>query len=155
MMTDEQIIKAFECCNNDSCENCPNLSTCCEIDITNEILNIINRQKAEIERLGNKVFVLENDLDKAESLNEALGNDVDIKLNHIYDLEEKLTKAKSEAYKEFADMLRGEALYDEDFMEFILYKDDIDTTLNKLIKSPETDTSVSLVDGHIEAEKGR
>lgn len=67
------------------------------------IFNLINRRMAEIERLENKVFVLENDLEKAESLSEALGNDVDIKLNHIYYLEEKLAKAKSEAIKEVAE----------------------------------------------------
>ena len=50
-MTDNEIIKAFECCNNDGCENCPNRPTCCEIDVADEILNIINRQKAENERL--------------------------------------------------------------------------------------------------------
>ena len=40
-LTDDEIIDAFKKCNNDGCENCPNLSTCVEIDITDEILKII------------------------------------------------------------------------------------------------------------------
>lgn len=74
--------------------------------LSERIFNLINRRMAEIERLENKVFVLENDLEKAESLSEALRNDVDIKLNHIYYLEEKLAKAKSEAIKEFDERLK-------------------------------------------------
>lgn len=60
-MTDNEVIKAFECCNNDGCENCPNRPTCCEIDITDEILNIINRQKAEIEMMRN--YIHDNNLE--------------------------------------------------------------------------------------------
>ena len=122
-MTDEQI-KALECCNGDDCETCMALKYCDYMHpgaLARSSLDIINRQKAkierlnielkamrgaansykaEIERLKDKIFVLENDLEKAENLSDALGNDVDIKLNHIYDLEENLKKAKSEAIKE-------------------------------------------------------
>lgn len=50
-MTDEQIIKALECCSILDCENCPNEKTCGEVDGTLKALDLIKRQKAEIERL--------------------------------------------------------------------------------------------------------
>ena len=130
-MTYEQIIEALECCNGYDCETCMALKYCdymhpgalarSSLDIINsqkaeiERLNIelkamrgaANSYKAEIERLKDKIFVLENDLEKAENLSDALGNDVDIKLNHIYDLEENLKKAKSEAIKECLEKVKN------------------------------------------------
>jgi uncharacterized protein with von Willebrand factor type A (vWA) domain len=50
---------------------------------------LVDTQKAENERL--------------ESLLERLGDDIDLKLKYIYELEEKLETAKAEAYKEFAE----------------------------------------------------
>ena len=97
--------------------------------------DLIKRQKAEIERLTDKIFVLENALEKAENLNDALGNDVDIKLNHIYDLEEKLSQAKSEAYREFAERLKAVSHpYADTQMVFELQ---IDNLVKELTKSNE------------------
>ena len=58
-MTDNDIIKALECCISDeNCENCPlyhkkieNACTLTVVEFYKEILDLINRQKAEIERL--------------------------------------------------------------------------------------------------------
>jgi hypothetical protein len=72
----------------------------------------IERMLKEIERKKFKVWILEEELEKAEALNDALCNDVDIKLNHIYALGEKLSKAKSEAYREFAERLKAQDGYD-------------------------------------------
>lgn len=94
-MTDEQIIKALECCNAYDCETCSALKYCDYMHpgaLARASLALINRQKAEIERLTD--------------LSNQLGNDIDIKLNYIYDLEEKIETAKSEAIKEFADRLK-------------------------------------------------
>lgn len=108
-MTDEQIIKSLECCatdDGDDCFQCPYGNIVykpgnggCVNRCRKEALVLINRQKAEIERLKDKIFVLENDLEKAESLSDALENDVEIKLNHIYDLEEKLKKSQIRSNK--------------------------------------------------------
>lgn len=92
-MTDNEIIKAFECCNNDGCENCPNRPTCCEIDVTDEILNIINRQKAEIEGLK---AIADAELDTIHDL----GEDYERMLEEEYELIE-VTKIK--AIDEFLD----------------------------------------------------
>ena len=58
-MTDNEIIKALECCSKHNCCNeCPNFHTLCEGDSTvmvRKALDLINRQKAEIERLNSCV----------------------------------------------------------------------------------------------------
>ena len=51
-MTDNEIIKAMVCCSNDDCENCPNDFGNCYANLNKEALNLINRQKAEIERIS-------------------------------------------------------------------------------------------------------
>ena len=43
-----------------------------------------------------------------EALSESLGEDVDVKLKYIYELEERINTAKTEAIKEFAERLKGE-----------------------------------------------
>ena len=58
-MTDKDIIKALECCISDeNCENCPlhhkkieNACVLTVVEFYKEILDLINRQQAEIERL--------------------------------------------------------------------------------------------------------
>ena len=54
-MTDNEIIKALECCNKDDCDNCPNDFGNCYANLAGYALDLINRQKAEIERLTNIV----------------------------------------------------------------------------------------------------
>ena len=53
-MTDNEIIKALECCSYyDVCLNCPCFSFCgCTPELLESALDLINRQKAEIERLN-------------------------------------------------------------------------------------------------------
>ena len=62
-MTANEIIKAFRCCylNEDECEDCPCFKDgyCTDVgdvfNIVKQILDLINRQKAEIERLLQKL----------------------------------------------------------------------------------------------------
>lgn len=59
-MTDNEIIKALECCltnHINNCANCPNGSypssyLQCRYKLNNDVLDLINRQKAEIENLN-------------------------------------------------------------------------------------------------------
>lgn len=59
-MTDNEIIKALECCS----KNCCNYKEClysdneldCVETLTMDALDLINRQKAEIEKLNKQVF---------------------------------------------------------------------------------------------------
>ena len=55
-MTDNEIIKALECCTGDfdGCASCPLYDHCCDrgYKLIYYALDLINRQKAEIERLN-------------------------------------------------------------------------------------------------------
>ena len=71
-MTDNEIIKALECCSNpcgNDCDECPkfveNYDTIieCGVFLMADALSLINRQKAEIESLNSRIFAL-NDTNK-------------------------------------------------------------------------------------------
>ena len=99
MMTDEQIIKALECCKTNiqtDCENCPlykeevtENSTCITI-LSENALDLINRQQAEIERLNKEV----------DRLSQCV-------LYH----DGQIVDAKAEAYKEFVEMLKERVMF--------------------------------------------
>ena len=53
-MTDNEIIKALECCNNGNCSGCPmSVDICCITRSREEAINLINRQKTEIDKFAN------------------------------------------------------------------------------------------------------
>ncbi len=100
-MTDEQIIKALKhCFINENCEGCPLFvddGGDCLKEVGIAALDLINRQKAEIERLKShsnyKVWTVR---DKALVLTETLE-----------DYEEFKRNIESEAIKEFAERLKA------------------------------------------------
>ena len=104
--TDEQIIKALECCSQPYCNNnnCPlnehtiNTKDCITKLSTNS-LDLINRQRAEIERLHSEVK------EKTETIvflkDQATGWSID-----FCNLKAKLNTAKAEAIKEFAERVK-------------------------------------------------
>lgn len=62
-MTDDEIIKALELCGNlesvEFCDECPanTLGLGCGHKLSKQALNLINRQKAEIERLTKELAI--------------------------------------------------------------------------------------------------
>lgn len=55
-MTDNEIIKALECCRDDTCVSCPICTEgLCNGGLHKNTLDLINRQKAEIERLEQNI----------------------------------------------------------------------------------------------------
>ena len=57
-MTDNEIIKALKCCTGYDCENCEALKYCDYMQpgaLAGAALDLINRQKAEIERLQKNI----------------------------------------------------------------------------------------------------
>ena len=79
--TDNEIVKALECCNSEyyECPHCPLLHKGCKKTLLQNALDLINRQKAEIERLKTNLNIeLENYATEYDN------------------------KIKAEAYKEFA-----------------------------------------------------
>jgi hypothetical protein len=91
VLTDEQIIKALEyCVEKGYCTDCPYNESFSDCKVEYDILNLINRQKAEIEGLKEECSYLgcENEWLKAH-----------------------LEQAKSEAVKEFAKKLKKNKYY--------------------------------------------
>lgn len=100
MLTDNEIINALECCisftNLNECDNCPFHERCENgEELESLVLSLINRQKAEIERLK-----------------------VDSKMHIVYKgargfgraffFSEVVKQAKAEAIKEFVERLKRE-----------------------------------------------
>lgn len=94
-MTDEQIIKAVGICRTqDSCRGCPyhELDIAgCVFELMKDVFDLINRQKAEIEKLKRGVtFTIT--IEDFKSIKETIISNID-------------NKIKSEAIKEFAEEL--------------------------------------------------
>lgn len=96
-MTDKQIIKLLKNC---SCLKCP-LSAIYNDDkgLLKNALDLINRQRAEIERLEKELQQSEQEADITETVLEERNKD-------IYDL---ISKERSNAILEFAEALKQEA----------------------------------------------
>lgn len=72
-MTDNDTIKALECCaNSDGCENCPYSKQCDGVEHIQYALDLINRQKAEIEMLRKKLSLADDCLDKISDASESI-----------------------------------------------------------------------------------
>lgn len=99
-MTDEEIIKAMECCNGglDYCKGCPakEYNVECGNVLKFNVLNLINRQKAEIENLQKEL--------KIKSLTRA----------NIFEITDAYQRGMSKGIKKFAEMLKCKVL-DHDF----------------------------------------
>ena len=93
-MTDNEIIKALECCTDESYENCnecpysTDTLSCERLKLLEDSLDLINRQKSEIERLKKEV---------------SIARDAYISIQDRYE------HTKAEAYKEFAERLNEKA----------------------------------------------
>ncbi len=121
-MTDNDIIKAVECCIKEDCKNCPYFASGlfeCGEHFNEDVLDLINRQKAEIERLS-----------KAETFDKNI-----TKLLDIYEV-----SIKAEAVKEFAEKIKISlddlpSYSEEDFIyvdEFEL-RDKIDNLVKEMV----------------------
>lgn len=87
-----------------------NIKGVCNRKLCEPTLEIINRQKAEIERL--------------HSMNQA-------KLNMLHDIRAELEIAKSEAIREFAERLKVKAAWD-DKDNTVVHLDDIDSVVKEM-----------------------
>ena len=99
-MTDNEIIKALECCRDNSrCYTCPRLGmNCCMNLLMRNALDLINSQKAENERL-------EKELMKCKLEKEMLYQNVE--------------EIKSEAIKKFAEELKNYFSISECYLDII------------------------------------
>ena len=117
-MTDNEIIKALECCHRRECQECVRLLTGrpieddCRLDLIYDALDLINRQRAEIERLQNKV----------EELSEVLSDTIRI----------RYVEAKAEAIKEFAEAVKMEFYREFDEIIPSIMADKIDSLVKEM-----------------------
>ncbi len=118
-LTDADIVKALECCNNCDCGGCPCLTEdgCKDIDYA-EILDLINRQ-AENERLKGH---------QKDGFFNLLGNCL-VFSKTLKDYNDMRKGLKSEAYKEFAERLQDRCIKQQG----CLYASDIGAELNELV----------------------
>lgn len=116
-MNDNEIIKALECCflSECTCKDCPYsaFEICDTAKMINTVIDLINRQKAEIERLK----------DKYECIYQPIA---EVKRN-----------SKAEAYKEFVERLKDKGTSPEldGCKYFNAY--DIEKTLTELTERKE------------------
>lgn len=107
-MTDKEIIKALECCGNYCyCKECVYKGLECNVLLNRDSLDLINRQKAEIEKLEDRIFAL-NDTNKL-----------------LIDSQEIYWKSK---VKEFAELLKKDwwdNRYDSPDIDFDCFIDDL------------------------------
>lgn len=115
-LTDEQIIKALECCRDCKCKDCPcynkEADGCKELD-EQDILDLINRKDAEIERLQHEILSCNTKIQVLQEVKEQLEKDVfNAQMNcdsiaYEYELlKQEKTVVQLEAIKEFAEKLK-------------------------------------------------
>ena len=88
-MTDNEIIKALECCAFGECHDCPFNDMACEVELDKYALDLINRQKTKNAELQHKNSELEAEIERLEDSNKGV------------------ELIKSEAIKEFAERLKA------------------------------------------------
>ena len=126
-MTDKEIIKALECCHTgEECYKCefqPSKqdrkgTVGCSLQMMKQALGLINRQKAEIERLNEENKRLLSMLfRKARGVSKVVKNII-----------------KTEAIKEFAERLKKKGFADEYYEhESIVYVQDIDNLVREMV----------------------
>jgi predicted RNase H-like nuclease (RuvC/YqgF family) len=115
-MTDNEIVKALECCSTykGKCTDCPafvkvDRSNCKKVLLG--AVEIINRLQAENERLQEAI------------------DEQDIEISRLY---KRIDEAKAEAYKEFAEKSTEEIINDIHFSQ--IEKDYLCVMLNNLLK---------------------
>lgn len=112
-MTDAEIIKALECCKNDTAHNCKpcplheiHNGRICITTLSEEALDLINRQKATIERLqtmcsemriGMKVLKRKAIKRFAERLKTLFSQYADYDTLCVYEVKDRITKEEAEA----------------------------------------------------------
>jgi hypothetical protein len=126
-MTDNEIIKALECCSSqkvNACDDCPFYERCYNNDefIEKEAIDLINRQKAEIDRQKDHIELLEiekqaikkdSEKSRTAAMEVIKKQDAEIErlkkvVSHLEDYANGVAdQVKAEAVKEFAERLKS------------------------------------------------
>lgn len=156
-MTDNEIAKALECCllsnthQEEDCNQCPledTPHTICQNLMAFHSLALINRQKAEIERLEYTLLGVMHSVDKWLDGEELKLNEVSraaamrektLQIIESRDAEIALLKSKFAAFKQsLIDRLRALATTKFDWNDYVDVADIVDVCDNVLAKQRET-----------------
>ena len=117
-MTDEEIIRDYEWCigcTSDRCRECTmDEKGFCEEELQDLVLDLINRQKAEIEKLKGSTIV-----------------------SNIMESQRIKREAKAEAYKEFAERLKSYLLLNKKDEMSVISFENVDTLLKEMVGEEE------------------
>lgn len=112
--TDEEIIRNYEWCigcTSDRCRECTmDEEGFCEEELQDLVLDLINRQKAEIEKLKGSTIV-----------------------SNIMESQRIKRKAKAEAYKEFAERLKSYLLLNKKGEMSVISFENVDNLLKEMV----------------------
>lgn len=114
-MIDNELIKALECCSGKRkhCDDCPCMQDSSCLELEGKALDLINRQKVEIERLNTELDTFAKEY-----------SDLIVEKDKLFDVAEKslkgireakalyvkdIAKARAEAVKEFAERLKNKS----------------------------------------------
>ena len=135
-MTDDEIIKALECCDFTdikACEECPLYNTFdCSFVIIDKTLDLVNRQKAEIERLAARFndYPVKTLIDNNNMMCSKSSEDYD---KWFFNLSKDISY---QAIKEFAERLKDSAdktrIKNIETEKVVFYMDEF--KLDKLVK---------------------
>ena len=126
-MTDEEIIKALECCVAIKCKECPVRHHCSSkaggIDLS-DVLNLINRKRAEIEQKDTEIDIL---VRKTETLKDEI-LELRTEIERLKTMHSEmcigLEVIKKNAYKQFGKFLIDKSkkgiLYAADIPDYVL-----------------------------------
>ena len=137
--TDEQIIEIFKYCNESDCDDCYNCTArqdgkCAIPDLGAQVVQVINRQKAEIEKLNIELKAMRGaansyklELERKED--ELHRAKVEISKHFDY-----LDEAANEAIKEFAERLKRYSFVDNLSLDGkqTVYIEDIDNLTKEM-----------------------
>ena len=108
-MTDNEIIKALECCNGYDCETCRALKYCDYMHpgaLARASLDLINRQKEKIKEFDEKLVIRRGLIDYQKAEIEQWKEEANKYQNLWCIAVDDIEKVKSEAIKEFAERLK-------------------------------------------------
>ena len=118
MRTDNEIVKALECCMGCACKECPYdgdaeiEAEVCMGELVIDALKLINRQKEEIERLQKR---------RKEEIE-----------NLVQAIDKVITEAKAEAIKEFGAKFAKAAVYFYITRKYEINEDDLNRITKEL-----------------------
>lgn len=127
-MTEQEVVKTLKCCLTGTCKNCSinNETANCITRLEKAALELIERQRSEIEELTTEVESLKKQMEWLTGYNQNL-------MSTNTALSEEILIAKIEAYKEFAERLKSYLLLNKKDEMSVISFENVDTLLKEMV----------------------